>query len=95
MCARLYRSAAGIVVNTKTFIEHIAARGVPRERLELVYNGIDVTVFRPQPKDEALLHKHGLEDKFLVAYFGTLGLAHGVETMVEAFGWTRGGQPLD
>jgi glycosyltransferase involved in cell wall biosynthesis len=80
----LYRSAAGIVVNTRAFIDHISARGVPRERMELVYNGIDPELFRPQPRDDALLRKHGLEDKFLVAYIGTLGLAHGVDTLLEA-----------
>ena len=79
----LYRSAAGIVVNTRTFIDHIAARGVARDRMTLVYNGIDPALFRPQPRDEALLRKHGLEGKFLVSYIGTLGLAHGVATLID------------
>lgn len=81
---RLYRSAAGVVVNTSTFIDHIAARGVPRDRIELVYNGIDPRLFRPQPRNEALLRAHGLEGRYLVAYIGTLGLAHGVNTLIEA-----------
>jgi len=81
---RLYRSADGIVVNTSAFIDHISARGVPRERVALVYNGIDLTVFRPQPVDRDLLRSHGLEGKFLVAYIGTLGLAHGLLTVVRA-----------
>lgn len=80
----LYRSAAGIVVNTGAFIDHIAARGVAPEKIELVYNGIDPTLFRSQPPDDALLRKHGLKDKYLVAYIGTLGLAHGVETLLDA-----------
>jgi glycosyltransferase involved in cell wall biosynthesis len=80
----LYRSAAGVVVNTKSFIDHIAARGVDRERIELVYNGINPRLFRPKPPDETLLRKYGLEDKFLVSYIGTLGLAHGLLTMVDA-----------
>lgn len=80
----LYRSAAGIVVNTSAFIQHIAARGVAPEKIELVYNGIDPSLFRQQPPDDALLRKHGLKDKYLVAYIGTLGLAHGVETLLDA-----------
>jgi glycosyltransferase involved in cell wall biosynthesis len=80
----LYRSAAGIVVNTRAFIEHIHARGVPRDRIVLVYNGIDPTVFAPRPPDEELLQEHGLEGKYLVSYLGTLGLAHGLTTLVEA-----------
>ena len=80
----LYRSAAGIVVNTGSFIDHIAARGVAPEKIELVYNGVDPTLFRCQPPDDALLRKHGLKGKYLVAYIGTLGLAHGVETLLDA-----------
>jgi len=79
----LYRSARVIVVNTRAFIEHIASRGVARERIELVYNGIDPHLFQPQPADRALLAEYGLEDKRVIAYIGTLGLAHGLFTIVE------------
>ena len=80
----LYRRAAGIVVNTRAFIDHIAARGIPRERIELVYNGIDSQTFRPRPADAELRRTHGLEGRFVAAYMGTLGLAHGLLTVVEA-----------
>jgi glycosyltransferase involved in cell wall biosynthesis len=84
METQLYRRAAGIVVNTRAFIDHIAARGIPRDRIELVYNGIDPVLFSPRPRDEALLRRHGLEGRFLVAYVGTLGLAHGLGTVLDA-----------
>lgn len=83
----LYRSAAGIVVVTRSFADHIAARGIPRERIAFVPNGIDPELFRPRapgPAEHALLRENGLEGKFLVAYVGTLGLAHGLVTIVDA-----------
>jgi glycosyltransferase involved in cell wall biosynthesis len=80
----LYHSAAGIVVVTRTFADHIAARGVPRERIALVYNGIDLERFHPRRADRDLLADNGLEGRFLVAYVGTLGLAHGLGTVVAA-----------
>ena len=80
----LYRSAAGVVVNTRAFIEHIAAQGVPRDRIELVYNGIDPERFRPRPPSEALRAEHDLAGRLSVAYIGTLGLAHGLATVVDA-----------
>ena len=86
----LYRRAVGIVVNTRAFVEHIAARGFPRDRIELVYNGIDPLLFSPRPRDEALLRRHGLEGRFLVAYVGTLGLAHGLGTVLDAAERLRG-----
>jgi glycosyltransferase involved in cell wall biosynthesis len=80
----LYRSAAGIVVNTRAFIEHIERRGIPPQRIELVYNGIDPGLFSPRPAVPELLREHDLEGKQVVAYIGTLGLAHGLMTLVEA-----------
>jgi len=79
----LYRSADGVVVNTRTFHDHIAARGVASGRIELVYNGIDPAMFRPRPRSDALLAHHGLADRFTVAYVGTLGLAHGLTLLVD------------
>jgi glycosyltransferase involved in cell wall biosynthesis len=80
----LYRSAAGIVVNTSAFREHIEARGVSPEWIELVYNGIDPELFHPREPDPELLAEHALEHAFVVTYVGTLGLAHGLHTILEA-----------
>lgn len=79
----LYRSAAGVVVNTRTFRQHILERGVAERDIELVYNGIDPTMFKPRPKNAALLAEHGLDGFFTVAYVGTLGLAHGLTLLVD------------
>lgn len=79
----LYRSAAGVVVNTRTFRDHITERGVDPSKIELVYNGIDPSLFKPRPKNAALLAKHDLENAFTVAYVGTLGLAHGLTMLID------------
>jgi len=79
----LYRSASGVVVNTRTFHDHIAARGVASDRIELIYNGIDPTLFHPRPKNVELLEKYDLEKYFTVAYVGTLGLAHGLTLLID------------
>lgn len=79
----LYHSADGVVVNTRTFHDHIAARGVASENIELVYNGIDPALFHPRPKNHELFRKHGLDEQFTVAYVGTLGLAHGLSLLVD------------
>jgi len=80
----LYNSAAGIVVNTRYFIGHISGLGYPKEKIELIYNGIDHRRFAPRPPSEELLAKHDLEGRFSVAYIGTMGLAHGLGTVLDA-----------
>lgn len=82
--AWMYRSADGVVVNTQAFIDHIVGFGVPRDRIELIYNGIDAGRFRPRPPDQSLREEHGLTGRQSVAYIGTLGLAHGLGTVIDA-----------
>jgi glycosyltransferase involved in cell wall biosynthesis len=80
----LYRSSAGIVVNTRAFTDHIASSGYPREKIELIYNGIDPQEFCPRPASQNLRDEYGLNGRTSVAYIGTLGLAHGLESVIEA-----------
>ncbi|MBM4384842.1 MAG: glycosyltransferase family 4 protein [Deltaproteobacteria bacterium] len=79
----LYRRARGVVVVTRAFAQHIAARGVPEQRIALVYNGIDES-WTPRAATPALLARHGIGGTFRVGYVGTLGLAHGLVTVLDA-----------
>ncbi|MFP6654913.1 MAG: glycosyltransferase family 4 protein [Myxococcota bacterium] len=79
----LYQSAEGVVVNTRTFQSHITARGVPSDRIELVYNGIDPSLFSPRAKNRDLLSHHELDGLVTIAYVGTLGLAHGLMLLID------------
>lgn len=80
----LYKSTAGIVVNSRAFIDHIATFGVPKERIALIYNGVDPSLFNVRERDPKLLQENGLDGRFLVAYVGTLGMAHGLVTVLDA-----------
>ncbi|HEU4428952.1 MAG TPA: glycosyltransferase family 4 protein [Myxococcota bacterium] len=80
----LYRRARGVVVVTRAFARHIARAGVPERNIALVYNGIDGDMWRPRTASPALLARHGIGGEFRVGYVGTLGLAHGLMTVLEA-----------
>jgi len=81
---RLYRSADEVVTVTRSFVDHVARRGVPRSRIHVVFNGVDFERFTPRPPCAALRAKYGLDGKFVAAYIGTLGLAHGLEVVLDA-----------
>lgn len=81
----LYRRATCIVVVTaafKTFL--IANWKVPAEKIFVVENGVETEVFSPQSDRDGKKKELGVERKFLVCYTGTMGLAHGLETLIEA-----------
>ena len=83
----LYQRADRIVVVTPAFREHlIARRHVPAEKIAVVENGVETDVFAPlpQPANDQLRRELGADGKFLVCYAGTMGMAHGLETLLDA-----------
>lgn len=80
----LYRRAAWIVVVTRSFREDLVRRGVPASKISVVFNGVDVERFRPEARDPALAAQLGVTDRFVVGYLGTVGMAHAVESIIEA-----------
>jgi glycosyltransferase involved in cell wall biosynthesis len=81
----LYARANRIVVVTDSFVDELTARGVPKEKLRVVKNGVDLELFQPRPRDDALRAELGLQSgDFMCLYVGTHGMAHGLETILEA-----------
>jgi colanic acid biosynthesis glycosyl transferase WcaI len=81
----LYRRADRVVVVTDSFVDELAARGVPREKLRVVKNGVDLELFKPMPRDNEIRRELGLEPgHFMSLYVGTHGMAHGLETILAA-----------
>ncbi|MFK7932669.1 MAG: glycosyltransferase family 4 protein [Saprospiraceae bacterium] len=72
----LYRRADKIVVVTDAFKENISQRGIPKSKIEVVKNGVLLHQYEEIPKDEILLKTHALQDKFVIGYVGTHGMAH-------------------
>jgi len=80
----LYRKSAAVVSVTESFKKVLVRRGIPAEKIHVVTNGVDVSQFRPRPKDRDLTARLGLEGKFVAGYIGTHGMAHALETLIEA-----------
>jgi glycosyltransferase involved in cell wall biosynthesis len=80
----LYRRAKLIIALTDSFRTDLIRRGVAASKIKVITNGADLSRFKPRPKDQALLKRLGLVDCFVAGYVGTHGLAHGLETLLEA-----------
>jgi glycosyltransferase involved in cell wall biosynthesis len=80
----LYRRAARIVSVTQSFRRTLIARGIDAAKIDVITNGVDIARFTPRSKDDTLLQDFGLRDRFVAGYIGTHGLAHGLETLLEA-----------
>jgi glycosyltransferase involved in cell wall biosynthesis len=80
----LYRKAARIVTVTHAFKDTLICRGIDGAKVVVVTNGVDLSHFAPQAKDAELVQQLGLQGMFVAGYIGTHGMAHALETLLEA-----------
>lgn len=80
----LYRRADQIISVTESFREDLADRGVLRDKVSVVINGVDLDRYEPRPRDAELAREYGLEGKFVAGYMGTHGMAHALPKVLEA-----------
>jgi glycosyltransferase involved in cell wall biosynthesis len=77
----LYRKADQVVVVTPAFKEHLIRHWkIPEQKISIVENGVDTELFRPCPAKTVAR----TEGKFVVCYIGTMGMAHGLETLIDS-----------
>src|SRR3954469_3301614 len=83
----LYEHADRIVVVTPAFKDRLIEYWrVPAEKISVVENGVETQTFAPAPSaDNAGLRKQlNADGKFIASYIGTMGNAHGLETLLES-----------
>jgi colanic acid biosynthesis glycosyl transferase WcaI len=81
----LYRRANHIVVVTSAFKDHLIRHWqVPEKKISIVENGVETDLFRPDPSAGEVRRHLQLENGFLICYIGTMGMAHGLETLIDA-----------
>ncbi|MCQ2378559.1 MAG: glycosyltransferase family 4 protein [Victivallaceae bacterium] len=81
---KMYKSADSIVTVGPGYILKLKERGVPEEKISVVMNGVDKRSFFPRPKNERLLAENRLTGKFICSYIGTIGMACGLQTALDA-----------
>lgn len=80
-----YRAADLVVVVSEGFRDHIAARGIPAEKIHVIRNGVDLDRFIVVPASPGIRHRLGAEDgDVLVLYIGAHGISHGLERIADA-----------
>lgn len=82
----LYARSDRVVVVTPAFQNRLTQHwGVPSEKISVVENGVETEMFSPLAAvNENIRQRFGLEGKFVASYIGTIGNAHGLETLLNA-----------
>lgn len=83
--ASIYRRAVAVVALSSAIRQNIIQR-FPHISVHVVPNMADTEFFKPQPKNPELEKKFGVKGKFVISYIGTLGLANGLNVMLDCAG---------
>ena len=80
-----YNAADKIIVISEDFKKNIMEKGVPEEKIELVYNWVDEnTVVHVDRENNPLFDKYGLDrEKFYVCYSGNVGHTQNMEMLCD------------
>jgi colanic acid biosynthesis glycosyl transferase WcaI len=81
----LYRHADRIVVVTPAFKDYLIRHwSVPKKKISVVENGVETDLFRMDAEASEVRKQLRTPGRFLICYIGTMGNAHGLETLIAA-----------
>lgn len=83
-CRFLYSQADTVTVLSPGFKRILMERGVPEEKVKVIYNWTDERTFVPVERDRALAGELGMEGRFNIVYAGNIGPLQGIDTVVKA-----------
>lgn len=80
-----YRNADKIIVISEDFKRNIMAKGVPEEKIVVVYNWVDEEAVKHVPReDNKLFDVYGLDrSKFYITYCGNIGLTQNMDMLLD------------
>ncbi|MFH1746090.1 MAG: glycosyltransferase family 4 protein [Planctomycetota bacterium] len=83
-CRWVYRRAARVVVITPGMKRLLGERGVPPEKIEVIYNWCDDSQLECPRADPALADRLGLAGRFNVVFAGNMGAAQSLHAVLAA-----------
>jgi glycosyltransferase involved in cell wall biosynthesis len=79
----LYKKAEKIISVTDSFVKVLTSRGVNRDKIVVIKNGVDLNFFTSVTGSEYLKKELGIEGKEVISYIGTHGLSHALEKVID------------
>jgi glycosyltransferase involved in cell wall biosynthesis len=81
---RTYRHAAHIAAISPGMRDLLIDRGVPPEKVSIIYNWVDETIMRPSEPDPDLRKDLGFTNEFVLMYGGNHGPAQALDIAIQA-----------
>jgi colanic acid biosynthesis glycosyl transferase WcaI len=83
-CRFVYWAASKITVLSPGFKNTLIERGVPSDKIKVIYNWVDETMVKPIQKDSGSAAKLKMDGKFNIVFAGNIGKAQALEAVIAA-----------
>lgn len=80
----LYARTDHILVNSPAYRDYVIGKGVPKEKVTVICNGVDPTMFDPSATGARLREEWKANGQFIATYAGALGAANDIATLLRA-----------
>jgi len=83
---QILKDASKVIAVTKTEAEHCTKLGVPKDRIEIIPNGINLTEYKSLPEKGKFRRKYGIKnDEKVILFLGRIHKIKGLDFLVNAF----------
>lgn len=81
----IYKNVSRIIVISEDFKRNLINKGVPENKIDVVYNWVDENAVRPiERKDNVLISRYNLnQDSFYITYSGNIGHTQNMDMLVD------------
>jgi glycosyltransferase involved in cell wall biosynthesis len=80
----VYRRSAAVVVISPGIRENLIGKGVPPEKVHVIPHWADESLYHPVARDPGVARELGMAGRFNVVFAGQLGLAQGLDVVLDA-----------
>lgn len=92
----IYKNAMHVVALSPGMMDGVVKRDIAPEKVSMIPNMSKIDVYGSRAKDLGLIDKLGLKhDSFKVVYFGAMGLANGMDYIIEGIKYLKGNQEIE
>jgi colanic acid biosynthesis glycosyl transferase WcaI len=82
VCLWVYKRASHVVVGTPGYRKKLIERGMPEEKIDVIYNWCDEEALSLPAVTNA--HEYGMDNRFNIVFAGTMGKAQALDSVIRA-----------
>jgi glycosyltransferase involved in cell wall biosynthesis len=79
---KIYQHAISVIALSPSIQESIQ-KIMPTKKIHVIPNMADTEFYKPEIKNPDLEKKYSAENKFVISYIGTLGIANGLDSLID------------